>query len=106
MGKNKLKKFAEMETFPNVFQCGAREMLPSNQVHPMAGHWHSDYFHNDHPIVLELGCGRGEYTVGLARKYPEKNFIGIDIKGARMWAEQCGISANQYRNHHFVLLRR
>ena len=86
MGKNKLKKFAEMETFPNVFQCGAREMLPSNQVHPMAGHWHSDYFHNDHPIVLELGCGRGEYTVGLARKYPEKNFIGIDIKGARMWA--------------------
>jgi len=86
MGKNKLKKFAEMETFPNVFQCGAREMLPSNQVYPMAGHWHADYFHNDHPIVLELGCGRGEYTVGLARKYPEKNFIGIDIKGARMWA--------------------
>ena len=86
MGKNKLKKFAEMETFSNVFQCGAREMLPSSQVHPMAGHWRSDYFHNDHPIVLELGCGRGEYTVGLAHKYPEKNFIGIDIKGARMWA--------------------
>ena len=86
MGKNKLKKFAEMETFPNVFQCGAREMLPANQVHPLAGHWRDNYFHNDHPIVLELGCGRGEYTVGLAHKYPEKNFIGIDIKGARMWA--------------------
>lgn len=86
MGKNKLKKFAEMETFHNVFQCGARELLPSNSVHPMAGHWRDSYFHNDNPIVLELGCGRGEYTVGLAKKYPNKNFIGIDIKGARMWA--------------------
>ena len=75
-----------METFSNVFQCGAREMLPSNQIHPMAGHWRDSYFHNNNPIVLELGCGRGEYTVGLAKRYPEKNFIGIDIKGARMWA--------------------
>ena len=77
MGKNKLKKFAEMETFPNVFQP---------PYEPMAGHWRERFFHNDHPIVLELGCGRGEYTVGLAQKYPEKNFIGVDIKGARMWA--------------------
>lgn len=75
-----------METFSNVFQCGAREMLPSNQIHAMAGHWRERYFHNDNPIVLELGCGRGEYTVGLAQKYPKKNFIGVDIKGARMWA--------------------
>ena len=75
-----------METFSNVFQCGAREMLPENQIHEMAGHWRERYFHNDHPIVLELGCGRGEYTVGLAQKYPGKNFIGVDIKGARMWA--------------------
>ena len=66
-----------METFSNVFQP---------PYEPMAGHWRERYFHNDHPIVLELGCGRGEYTVGLARKYPEKNFIGVDIKGARMWA--------------------
>ena len=66
-----------METFSNVFQP---------PYEPMAGHWLERYFHNDHPIVLELGCGRGEYTVGLARKYPEKNFIGVDIKGARMWA--------------------
>ncbi|MBQ2520526.1 MAG: tRNA (guanosine(46)-N7)-methyltransferase TrmB [Paludibacteraceae bacterium] len=86
MGKNKLKKFAEMETFSNVFQCGAREMLPTGNVHPMAGHWRDTFFHNDNPIVLELGCGRGEYTVGLAQKYPNKNFIGVDIKGARMWA--------------------
>ena len=81
MGKNKLKKFAEMETLSNVFQCGTQET-----PFPMAGHWRDKYFHNDHPIVLELGCGRGEYTVGLSKKYPEKNFIGVDIKGARMWA--------------------
>lgn len=77
MAKNKLKKFAEMETFTNVFQPPYK---------PMAGHWQDTYFRNDHPIVLELGCGRGEYTVGLAEKYPDKNFIGVDIKGARMWA--------------------
>ena len=66
-----------METFYNVFQP---------PYEPMAGQWREHFFHNDHPIVLELGCGRGEYTVGLAQKYPEKNFIGVDIKGARMWA--------------------
>lgn len=66
-----------METFPNVFQPPYK---------PMAGHWRDAFFHNDRPIVLELGCGRGEYTVGLAQKYPDKNFIGVDIKGARMWA--------------------
>ena len=86
MAKNKLAKFAEMETFDNVFQCAAREASADNAVIQMAGHWRERYFHNDNPIVLELGCGRGEYTVGLAQRYPEKNFIGIDIKGARMWA--------------------
>ena len=92
MSKNKLKKFAEMETFPNVFQCGAQEVTTNyqspvtNYQSPMAGHWRDTFFHNDNPIVLELGCGRGEYTVGLAQRYPDKNFIGVDIKGARMWA--------------------
>ena len=86
MGKNKLKKFAEMETFHNVFQCGAREMVEDSPIVAMRGKWHEEYFHNDNPIVLELGCGRGEYTVGLAARYPDKNYIGIDIKGARMWA--------------------
>ena len=86
MSKNKLKKFAEMETFHNVFQCGAREVVSDSVVTEMAGHWREKYFHNDHPIVLELGCGRGEYTVGLAQRDPNKNYIGIDIKGARMWA--------------------
>ena len=86
MGKNKLKKFAEMETFPNVFQCTAGQMELEGSVATMAGHWRETYFHNSNPIVLELGCGHGEYTVGLAARCPDKNFIGIDIKGARMWA--------------------
>ncbi len=84
MGKNKLRKFAEMEQLPNVIQVpfGALETSGFN----LRGRWHADFFGNSNPIVLELGCGRGEYTVGLARKFPERNFIGIDIKGARMWA--------------------
>ena len=86
VGKNKLKKFAEMKTFPNVFQCTAGQMALDETIAAMAGHWREAYFHNSNPIVLELGCGRGEYTVGLAARCPEKNFIGIDIKGARMWA--------------------
>ena len=93
MGKNKLKKFAEMETFSNVFQPPYK---------PMAGRWHEDFFHNDHPIVLELGCGRGEYTVGLAQKYPDKNFIGVDIKGARMWAGAKEAELNGIKNAAFL----
>ena len=85
MGKNKLKKFADMEMLPNVFQCAMKDLGEDNPVVQMAGHWQERYFHNSHPIVLELGCGHGEYTVGLAQRYPDTNFIGIDIKGARMW---------------------
>ena len=84
--KNKLKKFAEMETFDNVFQCSIHDITADNPVAQLAGHWNEQVFHNNHPIVLELGCGRGEYTVGMAQRYPDKNFIGVDIKGARMWA--------------------
>ena len=86
MGKNKLKKFAEMAQMECVFQCGAREMLPNNPVTAMKGEWRNRFFKNDHPLLLELGCGHGDYTVGLARVYPETNYIGVDIKGARMWA--------------------
>lgn len=86
MGKNKLRKFAEMETFPNVIQCSAGETPDLNVPHSIAGNWNSTFFHNNNPIVLELGCGRGEYTVGLAQMFPYRNFIGIDIKGARIWA--------------------
>lgn len=85
MGKNKLKKFAEMAQMPCVFQCGAREMLQDSPVLAMKGAWRTTFFHNDHPLLLELGCGHGDYTVGLARVYPNTNYIGVDIKGARMW---------------------
>ncbi len=82
MAKNKLAKFADMATYGNVFQYSF-ETLKANGF-PYKGKWQT-YFGNTNPVVLELGCGKGEYTVGLARKFPEKNFIGIDIKGARMW---------------------
>lgn len=85
MGKNKLKKFAEMAEMSCVFQCGAREMLPDSPVLAMKGEWRNTFFHNEHPLLLELGCGHGDYTVGLARVYPDTNYIGVDIKGARMW---------------------
>ena len=83
MGQNKLARFEENLTFPNLFQV-SYEDLKDNKFE-MKGRWHEQFFGNDNPIVLELGCGKGEYTVALARKYPEKNFIGIDIKGARLW---------------------
>ena len=83
MGKGKLAKFADMETYGNVFQYPYS--VVSDVPFPMRGHWRDEYFKNQNPIVLELGCGKGEYTVGLARRHPEMNFIGVDIKGARMW---------------------
>lgn len=83
MGKGKLAKFADMERYGNVFQYPFSVI--DNVPFEMKGHWREEYFHNDNPIVLELGCGKGEYTVELARLYPEMNFIGVDIKGARMW---------------------
>ncbi len=83
MSKGKLAKFADMERYENVFQYpfSVVEQVPFE----MKGRWREMYFHNDNPIVLELGCGKGEYAVGLARMFPDVNFIGVDIKGARMW---------------------
>ncbi len=83
MGKGKLAKFADMESYENVFQYpfSVIEQVPFE----MKGHWREQFFHNDNPIVLELGCGKGEYAVGLAKQHPDMNFIGVDIKGARMW---------------------
>lgn len=83
MGKNKLKKFGEMEMFSNVFQYPYSVLM--QQGFPLKGKWHSDFFGNGNPVVLELGCGKGEYTVGLAKRFSDRNFIGVDIKGARMW---------------------
>ena len=77
MGKDKLRKFAEIDTFPNVYQ------LHLGRV--MQGNWSKDHFKNNPPIVLELACGKGEYSVSLAKLFPEKNFIGIDLKGNRIW---------------------
>ena len=85
MSRNKLQKFAEMEALPNVFQY-PYAVLQDGGGCPLKGHWREEVFGNTHPIVLELGCGRGEYTVGLGERNPETNFIGIDVKGARMWA--------------------
>lgn len=84
MGKNKLSKFAEMEQFPHVVQVPSNE-LRAGQSFPMKGRWNELFFKNNAPIVLELGCGKGEYTVALAQQNPDCNYIGIDIKGARMW---------------------
>ena len=83
MGKGKLAKFADMERYENVFQYPYS--VVENVPFEMKGRWREDYFHNDNPIVVELGCGKGEYAVGLARMFPDINFIGVDIKGARMW---------------------
>lgn len=83
MGRGKLAKFADMATYTNVVECPYGQF--TTEGFALKGKWNSDFFKNGNPIVLELGCGRGEYTVGLARKYPDRNFIGIDIKGARMW---------------------
>lgn len=84
MSKGKLAKFADMERYENVFQYPYSVI--DNIPFEMKGKWHEQYFHNDNPIVLELGCGRGEYAVGLARMFPDVNFVGVDIKGARMWS--------------------
>lgn len=81
--KNKQKRFNENKTFPNVIQPTRDELVEHKFT--LKGSWNSRFFKNDNPIVLELGCGKGEYTVGLAKKFPDKNFIGIDIKGARFW---------------------
>ena len=100
MSKGKLAKFADMEKYENVFQYpySVVEHVPFE----MQGHWRERYFHNDHPIVLELGCGKGEYAVSLARLYPDVNFIGVDIKGARMWTGATQALKEGLRNVAFL----
>ena len=82
MAKNKLKKFAQTEEYPHVHQP---ELNVLEQGYPMKGNWTKEFFKNENPLILELGCGMGEYSVGLAEKFPNKNFLGVDIKGARIW---------------------
>jgi tRNA (guanine-N7-)-methyltransferase len=83
VGKKKLSRFAEMKSFSNVIEPASAEMKAGN--YSLRGRWKEDFFGNKNPITLELGCGKGEYTVGLALKYTSRNHIGIDIKGARIW---------------------
>lgn len=91
--KNKLRRFRENEQFDNVIQPSREELTQDN--YPLRGKWRAEFFENNNPIVLELGCGKGEYSVALAQAYPEKNFIGVDIKGARFWrGAKTGIEEN------------
>lgn len=103
MANNKLAKFADMATYKNVFQYSFKDL--QQNPFPLKGKWGDEYFKNANPIVLELGCGKGEYTVGLARNYPNKNFIGIDIKGARMWTGATEAIKNKLNNVAFVRTR-
>ncbi|WP_034062597.1 tRNA (guanosine(46)-N7)-methyltransferase TrmB [Lacinutrix jangbogonensis] len=91
--KNKLKRFNENDTFENVYQPKREDLVGVD--YEMKGHWNAKHFKNNNPLILELGCGKGEYSVNLAKKYPNKNFIGIDIKGARFWrGAKTGIEEN------------
>ncbi len=102
MGKNKLKKFADMASYDHVFEADFEAL--SKGEFQQKGHWH-EWFGNDNPIVIELGCGRGEYTVGLARRDPAKNYIGVDIKGARMHAGATEAANEGLKNVAFLRTR-
>lgn len=100
MGKGKLEKFADMANYPHVFEYPYS--VADNVPFEMKGKWNETFFKNDNPIVLELGCGRGEYTVGLGKRFKDKNFIGIDIKGARMWTGATEALKEEMTNVAFV----
>ncbi len=98
--KNKLKRFNENKTFHNVIEPTREEVIENTL--DLKGKWNSVFFKNNNPIVIELGCGKGEYTVGLAEKFPDKNFIGIDIKGARFWRGAKTAIENDMQNVGFI----
>lgn len=100
MGKNKLKKFAEMEGFACALQYPREKLLETGFPH--RGSWNESFFAQSSPIVVELGCGKGEYTVGLAKAYPDRNHIGVDIKGARMWSGAKTVEEEKIRNAAFL----
>lgn len=100
MGKNKLKKFAEMKGFKCVVES-PREALLEKEFE-MKGNWNEEFFHSGSPLVLELGCGKGEYTVGLAKKNPDNNYLGVDIKGARIYTGAKEVETQKITNAGFV----
>ena len=107
MGHGKLRKFAENETFTCLLQPDAEEVLAGGYFnladHPVKGHWIEQMFGGHKgDIVLELGCGKGEYTLELARRNPDKNYIGVDIKGARLWRGAKTATEEGHRIHHRV----
>lgn len=101
--KNKLGKFAENKTFKHYFEPKLHYSMTENFV--MKSVWNKDFFKNDNPIVVELGCGKGEYTVNLAQQYPNKNFIGVDIKGARLWRGLKTSAEKEITNVAFIRTR-
>lgn len=102
MAKKKLIRFAENLTFPHLFQQSYDELMTG---FPLKGKWQSDHFRNTNPIILELGCGKGEYTIHLAINHPEKNYIGLDIKGARIWRGAKTVEDKRIRNVAFIRTR-
>jgi len=100
VAKKKLQRFAQLASFNNVFQPHFSESF--NKDHHLKGTWHKVVFYNDNPITLELGCGKGEYTTGLARHFTDRNFIGVDIKGARMWRGAKDATDNHLGNVAFL----
>ncbi len=102
MGKNKISRFEENDHFDHLFQRSFEELKTGFLL---KGKWHQEYFKNDHPITLELGCGKGEYTVGLAQRYPDRNFIGVDIKGSRMWRGCKQVQEMGLKNVAFIRTR-
>lgn len=100
---SKLQRFADMQDYPHVFEPDKLQVL--HQDYEMKGQWGAGFFKNKHPLTLELGCGRGEYTVGLAERFPDRNFIGMDIKGARMWKGATYSIQQEIRNVAFVRTR-
>jgi tRNA (guanine-N7-)-methyltransferase len=103
VSKNKLFKFAKNETFAHVFQPHFSEVFDKD--YRMKGQWRKEFFKNGNPLVLELGCGKGEYTIGLAKRYPNKNFLGMDIKGARLWRGATTIEEEKIPNAGFLRTR-
>ena len=103
MGKDKIKRFEENKSFDALVQPDFSEMFKMD--YKLKGKWASEFFKNDKPIVLELGCGRGEYSVELGKHYPDKNFIGIDIKGARLWRGAKTVTEEGISNVGFLRTR-
>ncbi|MES2590118.1 MAG: tRNA (guanosine(46)-N7)-methyltransferase TrmB [Bacteroidota bacterium] len=100
MAKNKLKRFSDMKLWSNCFEPTMDAITLNN--FPLKGKWAKEYFKNDNPIVLELGCGKGEYSIGLSQHFPDKNFIGVDIKGARIWVGAKEAIEKEYKNVAFL----